>query len=276
MRIARITGFAAFAILLSARIVSAQGPTAAPPFQGFGFHGHFGGPARVVTGEPYSAVRTTTVTQTLSNGTTINRTTTANESRDSNGRIYRATQVAAAGSTPARTFVEVLDPVNHVATSWRSDSKQAFSHTLPNLQNFRGRQARAAATTSGTDASAAPDSATAAAPGGSPRGFHHQGPAPTIQQLGTKTVDGVEATGTRSTIVIPAGTFGNSQPITVTHERWVSSDLGITVQETDSDPRNGVRTTTVSNLQRGEPDAALFEVPQGYTVSQHMRGGGGL
>jgi len=34
----------------------------------------------------------------------------------------------------------------------------------------------------------------------------------------------------------------------------------------DSDPRSGERTMELVGLTRGEPNAALFHVPEGYTV----------
>lgn len=233
---------------------TATAPVASGGFpHAFGRHGRgWGNVSRVVTGEPYSAVRTTASVQTLSNGTTINRTTTTQESRDSSGRIYRATQIASASGSE-RTMYLVFDPVNHVTTAWRSNSKQAVVTHLPNLD----AQAQSSATKNEETAAGS---------------FHRHGPAPQVQQLGNKTIAGVDATGTLSTVTFPAGAFGNSQAITVTRERWVSADLGITVSETDSDPRSGTRTMTVTNIQRSEPSAALFQAPQGYALVERTPG----
>ena len=260
MRIARIMSLSGIGLLLAAQAVLAQDATNAPgSFTGpghfpMGGGGRLGFAARVVTGQPYSGVRTTTFVQTLAEGGTINRTTTTKEARDSSGRVYRETQFK--DENGARTVYAVFDPVNHVATNWRSDSKQAVVRQLPN----RGGHRQLRVGTETTDDQQAGAS------------FHRHGPAPTVEQLGTKTIEGVDATGTRSTVTFPAGAMGNSQPIAVTHERWVSSDLGITVLEIDSDPRNGVRTTALSNIQRSEPDAALFQAPKGYAITERTRG----
>jgi hypothetical protein len=263
-----ILGFVGFTFLFSAQTVLPQNetvsprdsvttstasvaPAGVPGF--FGRHGRgWGHESRVVTGEPYSAVRTSSFVQTLANGSTINRTTSTQEARDSSGRIYRATQVTS-GTGSERTMYSVFDPVNHLTTAWNSNTKQAVVTHLPNIDaqaQSRGAQSEGTAAAS----------------------FHRHGPTPQVQQLGTKTIAGVDAAGTRSTVTFPAGTFGNSQAIVVTRERWVSADLGITVSETESDPRTGTRTTTVNSIQRSEPDAALFQAPQGYALVERTPG----
>jgi hypothetical protein len=52
----------------------------------------------------------------------------------------------------------------------------------------------------------------------------------------------------------------------VTHETWVSEELMLAVMQIDDDPRTGVRTMELTDIERGEPDPALFQVPEGYTV----------
>src|SRR5262249_15427723 len=51
----------------------------------------------------------------------------------------------------------------------------------------------------------------------------------TREELGGQTVEGVTATGTRSTTTIPAGAIGNLQPIKVVAEQWFSTDLQVLV-----------------------------------------------
>ena len=88
------------------------------------------------------------------------------------------------------------------------------------------------------------------------------------EDLGTQTVNGVQATGTRITRTIPAGAMGNAQPIQVVRETWVSTDLQVPVMVKTSDPRFGATTTQLINITRAEPDASLFQTPADYTVSQ--------
>jgi len=101
-----------------------------------------------------------------------------------------------------------------------------------------------------------------AAPGGKMR---HSTDAKT-ESLGTKTIEGVQAEGTRSIVVIPAGEIGNDKPLQVVHERWYSSHLQIPVVRKNSDPRLGENSYTLTKITQGEPDAALFQVPADYTV----------
>ena len=86
------------------------------------------------------------------------------------------------------------------------------------------------------------------------------------EQLGTKTINGLQAVGTRMTRTIPAGEIGNQNPIEVVTERWYSSDLQLTLLETHSDPMMGTMTIKLVNVNRGEPDASLFQVPSDYKL----------
>jgi hypothetical protein len=82
------------------------------------------------------------------------------------------------------------------------------------------------------------------------------------EKLGGKTIAGVYAEGTRLTVTSPVGFFGNDKPIITFHETWMSPDLRLVVLSVDDDPRTGTRITEVTNLDRGEPNPALFQVPR--------------
>jgi len=92
------------------------------------------------------------------------------------------------------------------------------------------------------------------------------------EDLGTQTISGVTAKGTRYTHTIPAGQIGNEKAIVVVSERWYSDELQMVVKSTRSDPRFGTSTYTVTNIQRTEPAAGLFTVPADYTVQERVRG----
>jgi len=87
-----------------------------------------------------------------------------------------------------------------------------------------------------------------------------------LESLGTQTIEGVTAEGTRSTLTIPAGEIGNTLPIEIVEETWYSPDLQITLMTKVRDPRTGESTYRLTNLSRSEPDHSLFEVPADYTV----------
>jgi TonB family protein len=89
-----------------------------------------------------------------------------------------------------------------------------------------------------------------------------------VEKLGTRVVEGVECEGTRSVATLPAGAIGNESPIQTITESWYSNDLKMTIMTKRSDPRFGESTYRVTNIVRAEPDGALFQVPNDYTVKE--------
>jgi hypothetical protein len=89
-----------------------------------------------------------------------------------------------------------------------------------------------------------------------------------IESLGTQTIEGVTAEGTRATLTIPAGDIGNTLPIEIVDETWYSSELQINVMTKHRDPRSGETTYRLANISRSEPDRTLFEIPTDYTVAE--------
>jgi hypothetical protein len=69
------------------------------------------------------------------------------------------------------------------------------------------------------------------------------------------------------TQTIPVGAEGNDRALTVVVETWESRDMGIILLQKNSDPRSGNSIKRMTNLKRTEPDAALFQVPTDYTIS---------
>jgi hypothetical protein len=265
--------------------------------------GHEEGFVRPLAGAPFSAIITSSHSQTLSDGTTISHSMTRTVARDSAGRVREEVTItpkfnhaphgrkaAAEATTPAapaapptpRTRVTVIDPVAHTVTMWSDHEKIAVVRPLPQ-GGFEGRRgpggkhAAENATPANPPAPPAEGAAPEAALGGNgPRPefrHHHEGPggpdADAVKtDLGSKTVAGVSATGERMTHTIPAGTIGNDKPLVSTHERWFSPDLKIVVSETDNSPLRGTSSLQVANLSRTEPSADLFKAPADYVVHQ--------
>ena len=88
------------------------------------------------------------------------------------------------------------------------------------------------------------------------------------ESLGTQTIEGVQAEGTRVTFTIPAGKIGNERPIVTVNEQWYSPELQAVVMSKNSDPRTGETTYRLTNIVRSEPDPGLFQVPSDYTVNE--------
>ncbi len=254
-----VPGVASLALMLAATpALTAQPPGLAAGhgfgqgFEGGGFHAF--GMRAPVTGAPYSALRTTTSVQTLANGSTITHVTQVKEARDSSGRTFlEMLPSATGGAGPARDIVHVFDPVNRVSISWSANTRQATVVHLPEPgQSDSARGSGSNAAWQGRFRS------------------NHEGV--TTESLGSKTINGVVAEGTRTTRVIPAGAHGNSEALTVTHESWVSPDLKLEIERIDTDPRFGTTTVEVTNLSRDEPSAALFQAPEGFQVKETTMG----
>ena len=87
------------------------------------------------------------------------------------------------------------------------------------------------------------------------------------EKLGTKTIEGVTAEGTRNTVTL-TGMQGGGQPIVTVSENWFSPELKVTVLFKENDPRFGERTMKLTNISRSEPPAALFTLPADYKVAE--------
>ncbi|HKQ93837.1 MAG TPA: hypothetical protein VJZ77_24470 [Blastocatellia bacterium] len=88
------------------------------------------------------------------------------------------------------------------------------------------------------------------------------------ESLGTQTIEGVTAEGTRVTFTVPAGEIGNTLPMELVRETWYSPELQLVVMSKHRDPRSGETTYRLTNLTRSEPDHSLFGVPADYNVSE--------
>ncbi len=88
------------------------------------------------------------------------------------------------------------------------------------------------------------------------------------EDLGTQTIEGVSAQGTRHTTTFPAGFFGNERPLQIVDEKWYSTELQTVIMTKHSDPRSGETTFRLTNVNRSNPDKALFEVPGDYKVTE--------
>jgi hypothetical protein len=219
-------------------------------------------PGKVVTGAPFSAVAVTETTQTLADGNHIVRKTQANLFRDSQGRVRREGTIRGFGPLAAegapKSFVLIHDPVTKSTFVLHPDTKVAESIGRP-FGKMKGAMEEGMKNKAQGNFAARQQQEIAS------------GNLKT-EDLGTQTIGGVVAQGTRVTRTIPAGHIGNEKPITIVRERWYSNDLQMVVMSKRSDPWSGETTYTLTNIQRTEPSASLFAVPSDYTVQQGRPG----
>ena len=82
-------------------------------------------------------------------------------------------------------------------------------------------------------------------------------------------IQGIATRGCRVSTSVPAGTRGNNQAYTSTLETWTSPELRLILLATLHDPgMNEDETAEAVNIQRGEPDAALFQIPAGHPIME--------
>ena len=272
-------------------------PPPPPPGANFVFLASesFGG--KVVKGAPYSAEAVTETIQTLGDGNRIVNKFTSSIYRDSEGRTrreqsFKGLGVLGVGEEPLKTIF-IHDPVAGVTYSL--DSRTHIAHksapftfelsrkdgtgiTTAHGQTFEFKVERGPATGAGKVIMTAP---LGAGPEGArvPHSVIESGSSTYMfrsskgpnanekkEDLGKQIVEGVEATGTRTTITIPAGDIGNERPIEIVSERWYSPELQLVVMTRHSDPRMGETTYKLTNINRTEPAKTLFEVPSDYTI----------
>jgi hypothetical protein len=225
---------------------------------------------KLVKGAPYQAETVTETVQTLADGNRIVHRTTGLVARDGEGRTRRE---QALGNLPMfGTHGSPRSVLIH-------DSAAGVSYILEPEEKIARKMGRSPMFTKTTMLDTEGDEGHA---GVVIRRFEHkikekpgeEGPArkrlrkPETESLGSKTIEGVEATGTRTTITIPAGEMGNERAIEIVSERWESPELKVVVMSRHSDPRFGETTYRLNGIVRGEPDRSLFEVPSDYTVKE--------
>jgi hypothetical protein len=200
-----------------------------------------------IAGAPYSAESITEHVQTLADGTHINQPQNSEKIwRDSAGRT-RAEQRLRTGVPdgdkgvfvvtrlydPVGGFHDVIDDQNKIAHRFAMEPPRAVQRPATPAPAAAAQKARAEWTT---------------------------------EKLGSETIEGVIAEGTRQTHTIPVGEVGNDAPLVTTNEGWYSRELRVSVRSKYSDPRSGDQTTRLTNISRAEPDGSLFQPPAGYAV----------
>ena len=215
-----------------------------------------------VKGAPYSAEAVTEVTQTLADGTHINRQETYKIYRDGEGRIRRESGDQAWISDPVAGETYVLD--TRQQTARKMPLKAAIVSDKMRLDAAQADKIKAEGMAGG-------GMNTVRVQGGIASGYTvrfddgGEGQDKT-ESLGKQEMEGGEVEGTRNTSVIPQGQIGNDRPLQLVHERWESSDLHVTILAKHTDPMMGDRVERLTNVRRGEPDPSLFQVPAGYQM----------
>jgi len=204
---------------------------------------------RVIKGKPFSATEERHSLQVLGDGTRIENTQTNRLFRDADGRtrLEEMNGMVAIYDPTTNTRVQ-LDP----ATKTARKGGNGFFYTEQN-----GFYAFSTGSNNGVLSTLTNNTANM-------QGVMSE----TTENLGTQNVNGVNAAGVRTTMIIPKGQIGNNKDIKVMTERWSSNDLQMLVKSVNSDPRFGDTTYQLTKITQSAPDPALFQAPPDYTVTE--------
>ncbi len=221
----------------------------------------------VVKNAPYSAEAVTETTQTLADGNQIYREMTAVLHRDSEGRTRREQTLTGylpwASSPQGQVFqvIVINDPVAGVSYNLNPATRTAIAHEMSSFRSLPIQEG-----VFGTPGVYLGNTGDITSSGTMSAQYQRVGLGET-EVLGTRSIEGVVAEGTRSTIIIPAGSIGNEQPIEVVSESWYSSELQTLVMSRYSDPRFGETVYQLKNISLAEPSSDLFAVPLDYDTT---------
>jgi hypothetical protein len=188
-----------------------------------------------VKGAPYSAEAARETTQTLADGTHIRRSETYTIYRDGEGRVRRE----------SGDEVLISDPVAGMTYLLHTKEQTAQKLPLPGTDPQEAKRKEASGKAEPTK----------------PAGIDTKS-----ESLGKRQMEGLDVEGRRVTTVFAEGKRGNDRPMQMVHESWWSPELHVNILWKLSDPMVGDTEERLTNVQRVEPDPALFQVPAGFTM----------
>ena len=204
-----------------------------------------------IKGAPFSGDSVITLKLSQYDGTKIERKVSGKYYRDSEGRVRREQVIVGLGlMTPTgdgQRIVNIVDPVAGFVYTMIGDQREA--QRLPIVKV-----------------------ATPTEVGAEPVGPIGVDVAKKVESLGTRQIDGVSATGTKTTLTIPPGLMGNERPVDVVEERWESPELKLVLLSRQHNPVSGEVEYRMTNIRRAEPAADLFKVPAGYKIVDVTKG----
>jgi hypothetical protein len=186
-----------------------------------------------VHGIPFSATAVIVSERPLRKGHAERKRTINRIARDSNGRIYnerRQLEPESFHGSPPLIEGHIFDPQTRLKTLYDPATRIARQRVIPEP----------------------------------PKTDDASNPWVKVEDLGTTTLNGLQAKGTRRTSTFVALAGSKETPVVVEEEVWYSEDLHINLLTRSSDPRGGVHMVALSGIRREEPPSSLFEVPEGY------------
>lgn len=204
---------------------------------------------------PFSAVVVTEWNKLLPDGTQATVKNHRTVARDSAGRIFEERRSFSVSGDTEETLLwrtEYTDPSRHEFYSCDTRTRTCTVSTYPITALMQ-----MPAGMSGINL------CNCASP-------HLQGWSVQQEALGQKTIEDVDAIGSREITTLPAGEFGNPRNEPIVKEFWYSPRLGINLVTKRFDPRSGSQNFFVERLSLTEPDPKTFEPPADYRVVRQV------
>jgi len=212
-------------------------------------------PARL----PYLAEYKIVQVQTRAGGPPILRASTIVTARDAQGRQMTATtDIPSSADDKPSTHFQVFDPMAHITFTWSSPGKKAIVMAIPFYGAIQSGCGAAVSKIGSMDIATRPTEET-------------------MEELGTKTIQGVEARGRRTTWTTPSEYIGKHKkkkpPVCPTEvsttELWnaiAPSLTGLVARQVSENAQTGKFSKELVKFSQREPDAAVFRPPAGYEV----------
>ena len=197
---------------------------------------------------PFSGTVRVERTDIQRNGNTLQLWSEREIARDNEGRIYNEYRPFVPTTTktvPDAIVIHLYDPQNRMT-----------EFLYPEQKTYRMMILNRPPKTDTPDDFASPTAASAPS-----SEFTRQ------EDLGYRTITGLQVHGVRVTQTLTAAESGTGQEVTVTNEYWYSEALRLNLATKHNDPRSGSVTMTVTQIDRGQPSAGLFDVPGDYTMA---------
>jgi len=238
------------AVILLPCALAAQS-SAPSPEANFGFSEQgprYGG--EYILNAPFSAKRIKEHSQLLSNGTRVTQpTSTTLMFRDGAGKTRAEWPIAIGPIARSGTLiVQIEDP--GIGVEYVVDHQHRVTHRLAIARKRPTYdQGPPAVSTNASRSNEAQDR-----------------PRFTIEDLGTQTIEGLQAKGYRETRIDPAGSSGNDGPVATIREVWWSAELRMNIVLKTSSPVSGEETIRFIDIILGEPAPSLFQPPADYNL----------
>jgi hypothetical protein len=212
----------------------------------------------IVANNPFQAEVVTTHPESSSLGSRLEYV-----ARDNQGRIrtdwaagkYKHDTGPEAGSEAEQRMIMICDPVAQTLTRLDTLNKTAtIIHSRPSAPSTPGASRLQPAHTRTFCSSQLQI------------GMHLGG-----EDLGVKTIEGVEAKGIRFAMPMLVASTGGESSSSNTNERWCSDDLSALVLTVNENTKTGTKfTVAMQKIERIEPDPSLFQIPPDYAVTESV------